>query len=574
MRGDYNVMFVVFRMERGYKLYDINELNPGDHLCVLYQTEEEHKALITPYLRSGLENNEKVFYIVDARTSETVLNYLRDDGVEVDPYLKSGQLSMLTVSESYMKGGIFDPDGMIRMLTEETDKALEEGYAALRVTGEMSWALRGLPGSERLIEYETKLNEFFPTNKALAICQYDCRVFDPEILLDILTTHPIAVIGTEIYENFYYVPTEEFLAGKAPKKTLEHWIENLKLRRKMENTLRESEERYSLTLDAVNDGLWDWDVSSGDAFFSPNYYKMLGYDTGEFPANYESWRLLVHPDDKDSAEKELQESVKSCEGFEIDLRMKTKSGQWLWVSTRGKAVEKDLDGTATRMVGTLNDITTRIIIEKKIKKSLAEKETLLKEIHHRVKNNLMIISSLLNLQSRQIKDKASKDIFKESQNRARSMALIHERLYQSTDLKRIDFGYYIGSLSKELFHTYAGDLGRIELKINVDDIFLDINTAIPLGLIVNELITNSLKHAFPEGKMGEINIDFHPQDDHYEFSVKDNGIGFPKDLDFHNTNSLGMQMVTSLTDQIDGEIELNRSGGTEFKITFKDLGIK
>ncbi|PKL66588.1 MAG: hypothetical protein CVV28_09295 [Methanobacteriales archaeon HGW-Methanobacteriales-1] len=686
-------------MERGYKSYNIEELNHGDHLCVLYQTDEEHKDLITPYLRSGLENNEKVFYIVDARTSEMVLNYLLDDGMEVDPYLESGQLSMLTVSESYMNGGVFDPEGMIKMLTEETEKALKEGYAALRVTGEMSWALRGLPGSERLIEYETKLNEFFPTNKALAICQYDCRVFEPEILLDILTTHPIAVIGTEIYENFYYVPTEDFLAGKGPKRTLEHWIENLKLRkkaeldlkasekkyrqlvenaqegiwsidteskttfvnprmaeilgydvdemmghslfsfmdergvelanynlergkqglkkqydfefirkdgnriytsletspifdgdekyvgaiamvsditnrRKMENTLRESEERYSLTLDAVNDGLWEWNVTSGDAFFSPNYYKVLGYHPGEFPANYKTWRLLVHPDDRDTVEKELQESIKSGSGFEINLRMKTKSWKWLWVLIRGKAIEKDSTGNATRMVGTLSDITERISAEKKINDSLKEKEMLLKEIHHRVKNNLMIISSLLNLQSRQIKDKASKDIFKESQNRARSMALIHERLYQSTDLKRIDFGDYIGSLSKELFHTYAGDLGHIELKVNVDDIFLDINTAIPLGLIVNELITNSLKHAFPEGKMGEINIDFHPQDDHFEFSVKDNGIGFPKDLDFHNTNSLGMQMVTSLTDQIDGEIELNRSQGTEFKITFKDLDIK
>lgn len=560
-------------MERGYTLYDINELNPGDHLCVLYETDEEHKALITPYLISGLENNEKVFYIVDARTSPTVLDYLRDDGVDVDPYLDSGQLAILTVSESYMKGGIFDPDGMIKMLTEETDKALQEGYSALRVTGEMSWALRGLPGSERLIEYETKLNEFFPNNKALAICQYDCRVFDPEILLDILTTHPIAVIGTEIYENFYYIPTEEFLAGKAPEKTLEHWTENLKLRRKMENTLRESEERYSITLDAVNEGIWDWDVSSGDAFFSPNYYKLLGYNLGEFPANYANWRLLVHPDDIDSVEKELQENTASGRGFEIDLRMKTKSKQWLWVSIRGKVVEKDSIGKATRVVGTLSDISERIIAEEKIHESLEEKEMLLKEIHHRVKNNLMIISSLLNLQSSYIKDKTSKDIFKESQNRARSMALIHERLYQATDLKRIDFGDYIRTLTNELFRTYAGDFGLIELKINVEDIFLDINTAIPLGLIVNELITNSLKHAFPEGMNGEINVDFHPKDDHYEFTVKDNGIGFPNDLDFKNTESLGLQIINNLTDQIDGEIKLNRNHGTEFKITFKELEV-
>jgi PAS domain S-box-containing protein len=560
-------------MERGYKIYDIYELNPGDHLCVLYETDEEHKALITPYLRSGLENNEKVFYIVDARTSEAVLNYLRDDGVDVDPYLESGQLSILTVSESYMKGGVFDPDGMIKMLTEETEKALQEGYSALRVTGEMSWALRGLPGSERLIEYETKLNEFFPIAKALAICQYDCRVFDPEILLDILTTHPIAVIGTEIYENFYYIPTEDFLAGKAPEKTLEHWTENLKLRRKMENTLRESEERYSITLDAVNEGIWDWDVSSGDAFFSPNYYKLLGYNLGEFPANYTTWRLLVHPDDRDSVEKELQENTASGRGFEIDLRMKTKSEQWLWVSIRGKVVEKDSIGKATRVVGTLSDISERIIAEEKIHESLEEKEMLLKEIHHRVKNNLMIISSLLNLQSRYIKDKTSKDIFKQSQNRARSMALIHERLYQSTDLKRIDFGDYIRTLSNELFRTYAGDFGLIELKISVEDIFLDINTAIPLGLIVNELITNSLKHAFPEGMNGEINVDFHPKDDHYEFTVNDNGIGFPNDLDFQKTDSLGLQIINSLTDQIDGEIKLNRNHGTEFKITFKELEV-
>ena len=339
---------------------------------------------------------------------------------------------------------------------------------------------------------------------------------------------------------------------------------------KMEKALRESEKRYSITLDAVNDGLWDWDVLSGDVFFSNNYYKMLGYDSGEF-TDYESWRLIVHPDDIDSLEKQLKESIKLGIGFEIDLQIKTKSGKWLCVSIQGKEIEKDSTGKPTRIVGTLRDRTDRVNAEKKIKESLEEKEMLLKEIHHRVKNNLMIISSLLNLQSRYIKDKASQDIFKESQNRARSMALIHERLYQSTDLKRIDFGEYITSLSTELFHTYEADPGIIKLNINVEDILLDINTAIPLGLIVNELITNSLKHAFPDGMSGEIIVDFHPIDEHYQFTVKDNGIGFPKDLDYQNTESLGLQIVTSLTDQIDGEIQLDRNNGTEFKITFKEV---
>jgi PAS domain S-box-containing protein len=345
----------------------------------------------------------------------------------------------------------------------------------------------------------------------------------------------------------------------------------IKERKKMEKDLRESEKRYSITLDGVNDGLWDWDVSSGDVFFSNNYYKMLGYDPGEFPANYESWRLLVHPDDIDPPGKQLQEILELRRGFEIDLRMKHKSGKWLCVSTRGKEIEKDSTGNPKRIVGTLRDRTDRANAEKKIKESLEEKEILLKEIHHRVKNNLMIISSLLNLQSSYIKDKTSQDAFKESQNRAKSMALIHEKLYQSTDLKRIDFGDYISSLATKLFHTYNADPSLIKLKINAENILLDINTAIPLGLIVNELITNSLKHAFPDGKPGKINVNFHTQDDHYEFTVKDNGIGFPEDLDYQNTDSLGLQLINSLTSQIDGEIELDRNNGTEFKIKFPEV---
>lgn len=347
-------------------------------------------------------------------------------------------------------------------------------------------------------------------------------------------------------------------------------FEDITNRKETLEALQKSEERYSITLDAVNDGLWDWDVSSGDAFFSPNYYKLLGYDPGEFPANYESWRLLVHPQDIDSVEEQLEESVKSGIGFEIDLRMKTKSEKWLWVSTRGKAIEIDLKGNATRMVGTLSDITERKEMELELKKSLEEKEMLLKEIHHRVKNNLMVISSLLNLQSRYIKDKDALGIFKESQSRARSMALIHERLYQSSDLKRINFGEYIRTLAIEIFHTYAADDGRLKLKMDVDDLMLDINTTVPLGLILNELVSNCMKHAFTQNMNGEIKIDFHKNGEKYLLRVLDNGKGFPENLDFRNTQSLGLQIVNSLTEQIDGKVDLDRSQGTLFTVTFQE----
>jgi len=410
--------------------------------------------------------------------------------------------------------------------------------------------------------------DFFTKDKADFFTQKDRKVLQNKKLLDI----PEETIETKNFgQRILHTKKIPIFNKEGNPQYLLGISEDITELKKVEKALEESEERFSITLDAVNDGLWEWDIPSGNAFFSPNYYKLLGYNPGEFPANYTSWRLLMHPDDIDFVEKKLEESIKSGIGFEIDLRMKTKSGKWLWVSKRGKAIEKDSTGIATRKVGTLTDITERVNAEKKIKKSLEEKEMLLKEIHHRVKNNLMIISSLLNLQSRYIKDKASQNVFKESQNRARSMALIHERLYQSTDLERINYGDYIRSLATELFHTYEADPGLIKLKINVEDILLDINTAIPLGLIVNELITNSLTHAFSEGNRGKINIDFHPIDDHYEFAVKDNGIGFPEDIDFQNTDSLGLQLINSLTNQIDGDIKLDRNNGTEFKIIFKEL---
>jgi len=177
----------------------IADLQPGDHLCCLYETEEEHRAVLTPFLRQGLERGEKVIYIVDTRTAEAILGYLQDNGLEVEPYLASGQLAILTHHNACMREGIFDPEGMIALLRAETERALAQGYPALRVTGEMTWALRGLPGSERLIEYEARLNEFFPGSKCLAICQYDRRRFDLAVLLDVLRTHPVAVIGTEVY---------------------------------------------------------------------------------------------------------------------------------------------------------------------------------------------------------------------------------------------------------------------------------------------------------------------------------------------------------------------------------------
>ncbi len=206
---------------------EIADLRPGDHLCCIHKTKKEHRNVVTPFIRGGLEGNQKVIYIVDANTAEEILDYLRNIDYPPEPYIEKGQLVLLTRDQSYVRGGSFDPDAMIELLEKETKKALEEGFDALRVTGEMTWALRGHPGSDRLMEYENKLNRFFPRHQALGLCQYDRTEFDPEVLLGVLRTHPIAVIGDETYENFHFIPPKKLLGENPKEAELRSWEKGL-----------------------------------------------------------------------------------------------------------------------------------------------------------------------------------------------------------------------------------------------------------------------------------------------------------------------------------------------------------
>jgi len=241
------------------------------------------------------------------------------------------------------------------------------------------------------------------------------------------------------------------------------------------------------------------------------------------------------------------------------------------IQDRDAALQKAHDNLTEWTQQLQVELVDRKKTEDRITKSLREKEVLIKEIHHRVKNNLQVISSLLSLQSRIIKDPKAMEMFTESQHRIRSMGLIHEKLYQSQDLALVDFSEYVRNLATSLFHSYAVNSGRIGLAINVKDIYLGVDTAVPCGLILNELISNSFKHAFPAGEAGEVAIGLHHKENGtLQMTVSDNGRGLPPNLDFHGTESLGMQLVTTLTSQLRGTIVLDRSCGTTFRITFEE----
>jgi two-component sensor histidine kinase len=219
------------------------------------------------------------------------------------------------------------------------------------------------------------------------------------------------------------------------------------------------------------------------------------------------------------------------------------------------------------MFGVTVDITERKE-EERVRAELREKEVLLKEIHHRVKNNLQIVSSLLKFQSRAIHDPAILELYRESQLRIQSMALIHEKLYQSRDLSWIDFGEYTRSLSNTLLRSYAGHAAGIRLQVDADPLALDVDRSVPCGLILTELISNCLKHAFPNGRAGEIHVGVHKENGRAVLSVRDDGVGMPPAFDLARASSLGLQLAASLTSQLGGELKIHANGGTEITLHF------
>jgi PAS domain S-box-containing protein len=293
-----------------------------------------------------------------------------------------------------------------------------------------------------------------------------------------------------------------------------------------------------------------------DAGFS-DPQELLGQD--DFAMSWKEQAEIYRADDKmvmDSGQPRMH----------IIEPQTTPTGATIWLST-SKVPLKTAGGDILGILGIYEDITVRKQDEEALKAALQERDVMLREIHHRVKNNIQIISSLLRLQSRNIKDEKALEMLNESQNRIKSMALIHEKLYQSQDFARIDFSDYIDKMVTHLFAMYNVEAGRVRSRVEAKNIQLDINRAIPCGLIINELVTNALKHAFPEGKEGELLIRMGQKEgDTFELSVKDTGVGLPLNLDPSKTKTLGMQIVRDLVKQLGGSIQIQRSAGTEFVI--------
>jgi PAS domain S-box-containing protein len=339
---------------------------------------------------------------------------------------------------------------------------------------------------------------------------------------------------------------------------------------RVKSTLKESEARLRSCFDLPLMGVGMTDSNKKWIEFNDYWCDLLGYSREELMQL--NWTEFSHPDDMEADLELYQKAVNDeIDQYSIEKRFICKDGEIVYTNLSLGFV-KNAQGSIDYSVVLMHDITKRKKAEKQLKASLHEKDVMLKEIHHRVKNNLQIVTSLLRLQANYIEDKTVLDIFRESQNRIRSMLLIHEKLYRSEDLARTDFAKYIHDLAHDLFHCYGINPSLVSLQIRICNVLLGLDTAIPCGLIVNELVSNAFKYAFPNERKGKIYIRLSVgKQNNFVLRITDDGIGIPPDIDFRNTSSLGLSLVCTLVDQLQGTIDLNRTaGGTDFKITFTD----
>ncbi len=336
-----------------------------------------------------------------------------------------------------------------------------------------------------------------------------------------------------------------------------------------ERALLTSSDPLAKVLDLADDAIISIDDAQRIILFNQGAERIFGFSAAEVSGQHLD--ILLPERLVGAHQRHIDEFAKSSVvarrmGERKEIRARRKDGTEF--PAEASISKVDVDGEIMFTV-ILRDVTERMLYDERIKASLREKEALLKEIHHRVKNNLQVVSSLLGLQSRAVADPKMRKMFQESQDRVHSMALLHESLYQSHSLSQINFPEYIRQLAAHLFHSYGVGGDRIHLRTDLDDLLLHLDAAVPCGLIINELVSNSLKYAFPDGREGEIRIELRGlSDGTTRLIVADNGIGLKADVDWVNTRSLGLRLVRTLAQQLGAKIEVNSEAGMEVQLAF------
>lgn len=348
---------------------------------------------------------------------------------------------------------------------------------------------------------------------------------------------------------------------------------DISARRAATALIEQSEQRYRIVAEQTGHMVYDWDVHSGKIHWAGAIEQITGSD----PLSYQHvdiarWEKLIHEADRQAAMQALDTAAAGEGRYVIEYRLERSDGSFVWVEDNGIFL-KNSAGEPERMLGSMKDISERRSTSAQIEKALYERGILLQEIHHRVKNNFQVILSLLNLQLRKLQNPVASTHLIEARNRIRSMALVHDKLYEFSDVSAIDGADYLTQLTQELYTSFLPEIGGVQLIRRLHPVMLPVEQAIPCGLLVNELLTNAFKYAFPEAIPAEawIEVSLQAEGQQICLTVADNGRGLPAEICPETASSLGLQLLRGLIRQLNARFCLDRTGGTRWELRFQPL---
>lgn len=350
-------------------------------------------------------------------------------------------------------------------------------------------------------------------------------------------------------------------------------VRDISDRKETEQKLRETIDTLEHAQHIAKFGTWKWTIGSDKIQQSPEIYDIFEYDPETTEPTLQSYLDLIHPEDIEDVKAVLAQIRAGGEIQNMRHRIITPNGNLKYIHLRAISYISQEDG-APVIMGTTQDITEQVKIEKRLRKSLNEKEVLLSEVHHRVKNNLAVISGLLQLEAFQAEDEQVQHALTKSQMRIHSMAAIHENLYQQGDFDQVPFNAYIKEILQVVRDTFEEKSKAVSIKTSLEEVILNVNQAVPCGLILNELIVNAFKHAFEEQERGEIEIFLNRENNSVNIKVRDNGVGLPKDFELNKGSSLGLTLIHTLCKQLNARWKMNTENGAEFEIEFEKLQVK
>lgn len=554
------------------RILSIEDLQPGDHVCCIFDTDEQHGSLLFPYLLTGISENDKFVYIADKHAVDSFLVCLKEQHPDSVPRLESGQVSALTPEESYMKHGSFHPGEMLEFLGSEAQKAIERGYRALRVAIEMTWALEDVPGSERLIEFESQLNEFMRDRACIALGLYDSRLFHPRVLINILSTHPIAVIGTEMFENFYYIPPDKFLSGNRSAVVYDQWISALK---SYDRALRELEKSEKTLMEMFESSLEGITITGPDGlylFVNQAAAKMLGYGA---PEQMIGKSTLYHYGDPELRAALFEELEK--EGFlrNYETLAKKLDGSVFPVQL-SCTFKKNSDGDLESITTFFRDLTeTKIKEEIKMIRELSshvlaererERKGVARDIHDQFGQTLSCIKIDLNWIHNNLPDGNPEILGKLSYLRDQVDEVIGQvrdlasRLHPVV-LDRLGLGPALESLLEDVTNHFD-----IEYSIegDLEGIDMDKEAEVTAFRIVQESLTNVARHS--GASMVRLVIDH--DKGVWVLKVIDNGSGLSAD-DLSNSLAMGIRGMRERARGAGWDLSLEGAEGEGTAVTLR-----